>query len=97
MADERDEGGGLAPETRAITAGRSSNQSALAPILWATTTFTYDTVDEGRRLATAVGPERFYTRYGNPTIQAAEQKLAALEKSMPEDVSAGPPRRCCMM
>jgi len=50
MADERDEGDGLAPETRAITAGRASNQSALAPILWATTTFTYDTVDEGRRL-----------------------------------------------
>ena len=66
MADERDEGDGLAPETRAITAGRASNQSALAPILWATTTFTYDTVDEGRRLATAAGTERFYTRYGNP-------------------------------
>ena len=51
MADERDEGGGLAPETRAITAGRASNQSALAPILWATTTFTYDTVDEAVALA----------------------------------------------
>ena len=79
MADERDEGGGLAPETRAITAGRASNQSALAPILWATTTFTYDTVDEGRRLATAAGTERFYTRYGNPTINAFEETIAELE------------------
>ena len=79
MADERDEGDGLAPETRAITAGRASNQSALAPILWATTTFTYDTVDEGRRLATAAGTERFYTRYGNPTINAFEETIAELE------------------
>ena len=47
----------LAPETRAILAGRASNQNALAPILWATSAFTYDSVAEGRALATGVAPD----------------------------------------
>ena len=36
----------------AIRAGRGDNDTALAPILWATTTFVTPTVDEGRRMAT---------------------------------------------
>ena len=69
----------LAPETRAILAGRDSNQNALAPILWATSAFTYDSVAEGRALATGVAPERFYSRYGNPTVNAFEEAIADLE------------------
>ena len=69
----------LAPETRAILAGRASNQNALAPILWATSAFTYDSVAEGRVLATGVAPERFYSRYGNPTVNAFEEAIADLE------------------
>ncbi|HEY5155064.1 MAG TPA: hypothetical protein VIJ47_10050, partial [Acidimicrobiales bacterium] len=42
----------LHPETRAIRAGRADNDTALAPILWATTTFVTPTVAEGRRMAT---------------------------------------------
>ena len=67
------------PETTAIRAGRADNDTALAPILWATTTFVTPTVDEGRRLATSVGASRFYTRYGNPTVCAFEHAVAELE------------------
>ena len=66
-------------ETMAIRAGREDNATALAPILWATTTFVTPTVDEGRRMATAVGANRFYSRYGNPSVHAFEQAIAELE------------------
>jgi cystathionine beta-lyase/cystathionine gamma-synthase len=67
------------PETTAIRAGRADNDTALAPILWATTTFVTPTVEEGRRLATSVGPNRFYARYGNPTVNGFEHAVAELE------------------
>jgi cystathionine beta-lyase/cystathionine gamma-synthase len=66
-------------ETRAIRGGRADNDTALAPILWATTTFVTPTVEDGRRMATVAGAPRFYTRYGNPTIGAFEQAIADLE------------------
>lgn len=69
----------LHPETRAIRAGRSDNDMALAPILWATTTFVTPTVEEGRRLATTPGVSRFYTRFGNPTVRGFEDAIAELE------------------
>ena len=76
----------LRPETVAIRAGRADNGSALAPILWATTTFVTPTVDEGRRMATMVGANRFYSRYGNPSVRAFEEAIAALEHA--EDARA---------
>lgn len=69
----------LHPETRAIRAGRADNDTALAPILWATTTFVTPTVEEGRRMATGVGAARFYSRYGNPTVNGFEEAIAQLE------------------
>jgi cystathionine beta-lyase/cystathionine gamma-synthase len=74
------------PETRAIRAGRADNDTALAPILWATTTFVTPTVAEGRRMATMAGANRFYTRYGNPTVRAFEEAIASLENA--EDARA---------
>jgi cystathionine beta-lyase/cystathionine gamma-synthase len=76
----------LHPETRAIRAGRADNDTALAPILWATTTFVTPTVAEGRRMATMAGANRFYTRYGNPTVRAFEEAIAELENA--EDARA---------
>jgi cystathionine beta-lyase/cystathionine gamma-synthase len=67
------------PETLAIRAGRSANGSSLAPVLWATSTFVTPTVDEGRKMATSVGAAQFYTRYGNPTVNAFEEAIADLE------------------
>jgi cystathionine beta-lyase/cystathionine gamma-synthase len=69
----------LHAETRAIRAGRADNDTALAPILWATTTFVTPTVEEGRRMATSVGAARFYSRYGNPTVAGFEDAIAQLE------------------
>lgn len=69
----------LHPETQAIRAGRSDNDRALAPILWASSTFVTPTVEEGRRMATGVGSTRFYSRYGNPTVAAFEEAIAQLE------------------
>jgi len=76
----------LHPETLAIRAGRAENGDALAPILWATTTFVTPSVDEGRRMATMVGATQFYSRYGNPSVRAFEDAVAALEES--EDARA---------
>jgi cystathionine beta-lyase/cystathionine gamma-synthase len=67
------------PETRAITAGRRENGASLAPPLWATSTFTTETVEEGLRLATTPRVGKFYSRYGNPTVQAFEEAVATLE------------------
>ncbi|MBI2710598.1 MAG: aminotransferase class I/II-fold pyridoxal phosphate-dependent enzyme [Actinobacteria bacterium] len=67
------------PETRAIRSGRASMGTSLAPVLWPTTTFVTPTVDDARRMATSVGPERFYTRYGNPTVRDFERAIAELE------------------
>jgi cystathionine beta-lyase/cystathionine gamma-synthase len=79
MAD--DERRSWHPDTRAIRAGRADNDTALAPILWATTTFITPTVAEGRRMATEAGANRFYTRYGNPTVQGFEDAIAELENA----------------
>ncbi len=69
----------LQPETLAIRSGRSANGSSLAPVLWATSTFVTPSVEEGRKMATAVGAAQFYTRYGNPTVNAFEEAIADLE------------------
>jgi len=66
-------------QTRAIRAGRSDDDPALAPTLWATSAFVTPTLDDARRMATSVGADRFYSRYGNPTVSAFESAIADLE------------------
>ncbi len=77
MADE--ETTGYEPETSAILAGRNEGETSLAPVLYPTSAFEFATIDQGREMATAVGAERFYSRYGNPTINAFEAAIAELE------------------
>lgn len=67
------------PETVAITSGRTANQGSLATPLWATTTFEQATLDEAARMAVTPRVKRFYSRYGNPTVGAFEDAVAALE------------------
>ncbi|MEI7886903.1 MAG: aminotransferase class I/II-fold pyridoxal phosphate-dependent enzyme [Actinomycetes bacterium] len=69
----------LQPETLAIRSGRSANGSSLASVLWATSTFVTPTVEDGRKMATMVGAAQFYSRYGNPTVNAFEEAIAQLE------------------
>lgn len=67
--------------TRTILGGRipDANKSVVPPI-YQTATFRYDTVEEGARLGAETGPGYFYTRWGNPTTDLFEQKMAILEE-----------------
>lgn len=69
----------LHPDTVAIRSGRCADGNSLAPVLYPTSTFFSETVDEARKLATSVGADRFYSRYGNPTVSAFQDSVAALE------------------
>ncbi|QXC61590.1 aminotransferase class I/II-fold pyridoxal phosphate-dependent enzyme [Aquihabitans sp. G128] len=69
----------LDAQTRAVRAGRRGDGTSLAPVLWPTSTFVTPTVDDARRMATSVGSDRFYTRYGNPTVGGFEDAIAELE------------------
>ena len=66
-------------DTRLIRAGRSLNDTALAPVIWPSSTFVTPTVAEGREMATSVGPPKFYSRYGNPTVNGFEEAIADME------------------
>jgi len=67
------------PETRVVRSGRKHNGGALAPVLWASSTFVTSTVEEGRRMATVTDSTQFYSRYGNPTVAGFEDAIAELE------------------
>jgi len=69
----------LHPDTVAIRGGRAANGTSLAPILDPSSTFVTGTVAEARRMATSVGAQRFYARYGNPSVGAFESAIADLE------------------
>jgi cystathionine beta-lyase/cystathionine gamma-synthase len=66
-------------QTQAATAGREAAGGSLAPPLWATTAFSATDPDDAAQAAGALRPERFYTRYGNPSVKAFEDAVAALE------------------
>ena len=66
-------------ETQAAIAGREQAGGSLAPPLWATTAFSSIDPAEAAQSASSTRPTRFYTRYGNPTINAFEQAIASLE------------------
>ncbi|MFG0318635.1 MAG: trans-sulfuration enzyme family protein [Planctomycetota bacterium JB042] len=66
--------------TRAVHAGEAANETtSLAMPIYQTSTFRFDSVDHGRDLSAAKAPTHLYTRWGNPTVRAAELALAELE------------------
>lgn len=67
------------PDTKAITAGRANNDTALAPVLWATSTFSASSVDEANAYACDATATRYYGRNSNPTVADFEGAVAALE------------------
>ncbi|HVM52133.1 MAG TPA: aminotransferase class I/II-fold pyridoxal phosphate-dependent enzyme [Acidimicrobiales bacterium] len=67
------------PDTVAITAGRAANGRALATPLWSSSTFETPDVDASLVAATTPKAREFYSRYGNPTVNAFEDAIAALE------------------
>ena len=79
MPDTDHTGEGQGIDTRLIGAGRRHNGAALAPVVWASSTFETPTVEEGREMALSVGATQFYSRYGNPTVNDFEEAVAVLE------------------
>src|SRR4051794_5839407 len=82
MPDDRsagDTGGDLRSETTAIRAGRTYNDASLAPVLWPSTTYFNQSVDEQFAMARAAHPGKFYSRNGSPTVLELEDAVAALE------------------
>ena len=67
------------PETTAVHGGRTPGIRAMAPVLWASTTFEIDTLADGQRMAHSSRATEFYSRHGNPTINAFEAAVAELE------------------
>jgi methionine-gamma-lyase len=60
------------------TSDEYHESSHLTPI-YATSTFVFDTADEGMERFKSIDKEKIYTRWGNPSLKAAEQTIAALE------------------
>jgi len=70
-----------ADATRCVHAGeeRHGKKTAITTEITQTSVFVVPTVEELRRYAEGKSDAYLYTRYGNPTVTAAEQKVAALE------------------
>ena len=66
-------------DTRAITAGRDGGGSSLAPVLFPSTTYEVDSVDEHVAMAATSRPVHYYSRFGSPTVRDFEDAVAALE------------------
>lgn len=71
----------LRPGTRAVHAGErqpAPRRPATVPV-YQTAPFLFDSVDELQRAFGSGELAGLYSRYGNPTVRAVEEKLAALE------------------
>ena len=75
----------------AMHAADSSNDAYahITPI-YATSTFTFDTAQQGMERFESIDKEKIYGRWGNPTCKAAEDTIAALEAFGLTDESGQP-------
>ncbi|WP_394272605.1 O-acetylhomoserine aminocarboxypropyltransferase/cysteine synthase family protein [Butyricicoccus sp.] len=70
----------MRPETACIHAGyEPGNGGARALPVYQSTTFTFDSTEHVGALFDLTAGDAFYTRLGNPTVDAVEKKIAALE------------------
>jgi cystathionine beta-lyase/cystathionine gamma-synthase len=74
VSDERP----LRPETRAVRTGRDASGS-LAPAVWPSTTWSYDGLEAGEAHTRTLHGTGYYSRWGNPTVDAFERAVAELE------------------
>ena len=58
--------------------GNNESYAHITPI-YATSTFVFDTAEQGMERFASVDKEQIYSRWGNPTFKAAEETIAALE------------------
>src|SRR6267154_3626879 len=71
------------PATELIHAGEV-NRTAVAPLttpIYETTTFVFDSAEEVLAYNEGRSSKHLYSRYTNPTVIAAERKLAALDRT----------------
>ncbi|MCX6203075.1 MAG: PLP-dependent transferase [Bacteroidetes bacterium] len=61
------------------TADTENNNFSHTTPIYATSTFTFDSTQEGMERFKGTDKTRLYTRWGNPTFAAAEQTIEALE------------------
>jgi len=66
-------------ETRAIVAGRNHDGSGLAPALWPSSTFASPDLEECSKRGARPRSTDFYSRLGNPSVQAFADAVAELE------------------
>lgn len=70
----------FAPETLAVHAGMNATEFHPAvPPIYQTSTFAFDSAEHGAQLFAGKGKGYIYSRMGNPTVEAVEQAVAALE------------------
>ncbi|MDP4169011.1 MAG: PLP-dependent transferase, partial [Bacillota bacterium] len=69
-------------ETEVIHSGYSSErfEGSLTPPLFQTSTFTFDTAEQGERRFAGVEDGYIYSRLGNPTVKMLEERIAVIEK-----------------
>ena len=61
------------------TANKENNNTSHTTPIYATSTFTFETAEEGMERFKGTDKTKLYTRWGNPTFSAAEQTIEALE------------------
>ncbi|WP_324630109.1 methionine gamma-lyase [Bacillus paranthracis] len=68
-------------ETALIHHGYTSEQhkGSLTPPLFQTSTFTFETAQQGEASFAGVDPSYIYSRLGNPTVKLFEERMAVLE------------------
>lgn len=71
-------------------AGHENADHAHVTPIYATSTFTFDTAQEGMERFAGNDKTRIYSRWGNPTFTAAEETIAALEAFGLKDGNGNP-------
>ena len=70
----------MKPQTRIIHGdGQPDSVGSLTTPIYETTTYLFDTAAEVKQYAEGGSSKFLYSRYGNPTVQAVERTIAALE------------------
>jgi methionine-gamma-lyase len=75
-------GTGLGPQTQAIHGGEPNRRGVNGPIVTEiirSSSFTFSSTEQMKLWAEGKNKAYIYTRYGNPTLTVAQEKIAALE------------------
>ena len=89
MADKKFPLTGISSVALHAAGNENAEYAHLTPI-YATSTFTFDTAQQGMERFAGKDKENIYSRWGNPTFKAAEQTIAALEAFGLKDKNGDP-------